>query len=275
MQSILPSSVFEGVAAAACSALGVDNLESRRAAARWRAEEATDVAAAMYAVIWRNYQLSGASARRDRSRENWRWSLQSGISAANTSPEVVLERAIARACLESGRDDWANQVPVASGLGSDTGDRRRALDLVRRVGAGHYEFIELKIGSNTPLSAAVELLGYACLWLLARGDPPATERELLNARKVDLRVLAPEAETEMSRVPAPEAETEMSRMGRLPRWNLGVFAAPRAGWAKGFAGGPSRQGETPDGPLRRASCIRIRLSASRCRSRLHVACVSG
>ena len=193
MQPVLPSSLFEGVAAAACSALGIDNLESRRAAARWRPEEATDVAAAMYAVILRNYQLSGASARRDRSRENWRWSLQSGISAANTSPEVVLERAIARACVESGRDDWANQVPVASGLGSDTGDRRRALDLVRRVGAGHYEFIELKIGSNTPLSAAVELLGYACLWLLARGDPPATARELLKARKVDLRVLAPEA----------------------------------------------------------------------------------
>ena len=54
-----------------------------------------------------------------------------------------------------------------------------------------------------------------------------------------------------------EAEAEMGRL--LTRWNLGVFAAPRAGWAKGFAGGPSHQGETPDGPLRRASLIPIRL----------------
>lgn len=214
MQPILPSPLFEGVAAAACSALGIGNLESRRAAARWRAEEATDVAAAMYAVIRRNYQLSGASARRDRSRENWRWSLQSRISTASTSPEVVLERAIASACVASGRDDWANQVPVASGLGSDKGDRRRALDLVRRVGAGHYEFIELKIGSNTPLSAAVELLGYACLWLLARGDPPAAARELLNARNVDLRVLAPEGFYRDFAVSAAEALLQ-DGVGRL------------------------------------------------------------
>ena len=54
-----------------------------------------------------------------------------------------------------------------------------------------------------------------------------------------------------------KAEAEMGRF--LTRWNLGVFAAPRAGWAKGFAGGPSHQGETPDGPLRRASLIRNRL----------------
>lgn len=89
--------------------------------------------------------------------------------------------------------DWANQVPVASGLIKGASDGRRAIDLVQRHAAGTYQLIELKIASDTPLYAAVELLGYASLWLLARLDPPANEPDLLKAQCLDLRVLAPMA----------------------------------------------------------------------------------
>jgi len=136
------------------------------------------------------HQLTGAADRRDRSRETWRWSLQPQIGARNRSPEVVLERMIARACQAQRRMDWANQVPTASGLTTAAGDRRRALDLVRQRGPRHYKFIELKIASNTPLSAAIEVIGYACLWLLARRHPPSRSPALLTADHIDLRVLA-------------------------------------------------------------------------------------
>ena len=106
---------------------------------------------------------------------------------------MVLERAIALACEGAGATNWANQVPVASGLIKGTADGRRAIDLVQRRSDGAYELIELKIASDTPLYAAFELLGYACLWLLAQGDPPAHEPELLKADCLDLRVLAPKA----------------------------------------------------------------------------------
>jgi len=82
---------------------------------------------------------------------------------------------------------------VASGLVAGAGDRRRAIDLVRRHGENHFELIELKIASDNPLYAAVEIVGYACLWFLARNDRPANSSALLDAERVDLTVLAPPA----------------------------------------------------------------------------------
>ena len=72
---------------------------------------------AIHRTMEANYARGGASANKGRSRENWRWqALQPQISERNRSPEVVLERAVAAACDRLGRTDWANQVPVASGL---------------------------------------------------------------------------------------------------------------------------------------------------------------
>jgi hypothetical protein len=53
--------------------------------------------------------------------------------------------------------------------------------------------IELKIARDTPLYAAVEIIGYGCLWLLARAYPPSLKSAILEADHVDLRVLAPMA----------------------------------------------------------------------------------
>ncbi|SEP49342.1 hypothetical protein SAMN02990966_07294 [Rhodospirillales bacterium URHD0017] len=151
-----------------------------------------DLVDLVFRTVVDNYKRGDAATNRDRSQENWRWPRpQLQIAAHNTSPEVVLERAIAAACGRTGRTDWANQVPVASGLIAGAADGRRAIDLAHQCGERHFELIELKIASDTPLYAAIEIIGYGCIWLLARAYPPSLKSAILEADHVDLRVLAP------------------------------------------------------------------------------------
>ena len=190
----LPASLMDGTEAAVCAALGLRNFRHRTALRCLGDIDRIDVARLLFELIAENYVRGGATSNRDRSQQNWRWcSIQSQIGAANRSPEVMLERAVAASCLRAGRVDWGNQVPVASGLLLGASDRRRAIDLVHRRGERHFEFIELKVASDTPLYAAIEIIGYACIWLLARGDRPSRPSALLDADRIDLRVLAPAA----------------------------------------------------------------------------------
>jgi len=187
-------SLLAGVEEAVCSALGIRKLRHRSALLALRLPDHVDLADLVFGVISDNWIAGRAAENMTRSRQNWRWSLQTYIGEANRSPEVMLERAVAAACEAAGSSDWANQIPVASGLIAGARDNRRAIDLVHRRDTRTYEMIELKITSDTPLYAAVELLGYASLWLLARRDTPSEHRtELLDAEQIDLRVLAPAA----------------------------------------------------------------------------------
>lgn len=188
-----PSSLLDDVETSVCSALGITRLRHRSALLSLDISAGVDLPALVHEVISSNWLTSGAAANVNRSRQNWRWTLQPQIGAANRSPEVVLERAIAAASAAHGRTDWANQIPVASGLIVGAADGRRAIDLAQQRGDRHYELIELKVASDTPLYAAVELLGYASLWLLARQAIPGHAPALLAADRVDLRVLAPAA----------------------------------------------------------------------------------
>ncbi|WP_137179234.1 hypothetical protein [Roseomonas sp. AR75] len=190
--SALPRSLLDGVERRLAAMLNVASLRHRSSGRSVPSFDGEALVDSTYRLIAENYRRAGSSAYKDRSRENWRWqSLQPQISAGNRSPEVIVERAIAAACSRLGRTDWANQVPVASGLVAGTRDNRRAIDLVRRRGERHFEFIELKIASDTPLYAAAEVLAYGCLWLIAREDKPARKCTLLDAERLDLRVLAP------------------------------------------------------------------------------------
>ncbi|RYE69914.1 MAG: hypothetical protein EOO81_08205 [Oxalobacteraceae bacterium] len=190
----MPDSILAGVYDAAAKHLGIADVGHRSAVANVQAGDALSLFAAVHDAVCRNYVTSNATANKDRSSQNWRWhSPQPQISAHNTSAEVILERAVAAAAVALARTDWSNQVPVASGLVSRTGDRRRAIDLVRRMGEKHFQLIELKISSDTPLYAAVELLGYASLLLIARADPPSRATAILDADTIGLRVLAPAA----------------------------------------------------------------------------------
>lgn len=186
-------SLMHGVFGAACEALCIANLRHKSALLTLKVPDGLDLAGVVQKAVAANWDQGGAAANRDRSRQNWRWTLQPQIGSANRSPEVMLERAIARACADTNRSDWANQIPVASGLIAGASDGRRAIDLAQRVGQGAYQLIEMKIASDTPLYAAVELLGYASIWLLARKYPPSPAPELLLAERIELRVLAPTA----------------------------------------------------------------------------------
>jgi len=189
-----PNSLLDGVENAAARNLGILSLRHKSALTKLASFDGVTVVREIFDRISRNYDMAGAAENKDRSKQNWRWhSLQPQISPDNRSPEVVVERAIASACLELGRTDWANQIPVASGLIRGAGDGRGAIDLVRRYSAKHFELVELKIASDTPLYAAVEIITYCCLWLIARSDRPSRPSPLLDAREIGLSVLAPAA----------------------------------------------------------------------------------
>ena len=136
--------------------------------------------------------------RHCKSEKNWRFEPQTGISAKNDSPEVRFERAIVSIPEEVWKDasNWVNQVPTVSGLVDPDADRGRRIDLVHKSGTSAYELIELKVASDTPLYAAMEILKYAVLYVFCRQDRRVSRyidrtRELLKAEKIHLRVLAP------------------------------------------------------------------------------------
>jgi hypothetical protein len=146
----------------------------------------------IYRTLSDNYACGSPAAHRKASSENWRWPRpQTQIATDNRSPEVMLERAIAAVAHRAGSVAWANQVPVASGLVGKNADRRRAIDLVHRCAPHRFEFIELKIHSDTPFYAAIEIIGYGCLWLLTRANLATRPSAILEATHVDLKVLAP------------------------------------------------------------------------------------
>jgi hypothetical protein len=88
-------------------------------------------------------------------------------------------------------------IPVASGVLPDVDEGGRRIDLACRCANGDYEFLELKLGRHcdTPLHAAVELLGYGLIYLFSRehgnrlGYDPLNP--LLTATRIRLRVVAP------------------------------------------------------------------------------------
>jgi len=147
-------------------------------------------------------QIKGNLKKCSTSTENWREILLPSLNPSNESDEVVLERKIAKALLEKfAQQDspWWNQMPIASGLFSSTADHRRAIDLVHRRDADgkHYDFVELKIGSDTPLFALTEILRYGLVYLVLREDrtwlhEETRARPIFDAEKIGLRVLAPQ-----------------------------------------------------------------------------------
>lgn len=124
------------------------------------------------------------------SKENWRFEKKEYIDKrSNLSPEKTLEKAI----ISVVNMDWANQVPTASGLYDSTKDKHRSIDLVHRLETKCYEVIELKIASDNPLKAAMEVLFYGVLYIFARLHPSLYHQnhDLLHADEILLSVLAP------------------------------------------------------------------------------------
>ena len=134
-----------------------------------------------------NWGVGGCPATS--SLENWRHQKHTDFQDVKRSPEVPLERTIAALMDEK----WANQIPVDSGLlgGGKT------LDLACLHGDS-IDLIELKVESNTPLSAAVQVLFYGLANVFfqlhqKRVLPTGSTSDLLAAKIINLRVLAPSA----------------------------------------------------------------------------------
>ncbi|WP_119269793.1 hypothetical protein [Taklimakanibacter deserti] len=149
----------------------------------------------LFSQISANWHACLAELERFPSVENWRWfDPKVNISPHNASPEVTLERAVTAAAVAQRRRDWSNQIPIASGLIVGPGDRRRAVDLVHQRGSGAFDFVELKVRSNNPLYAAIEILQYGLVWLLSRQNRDILGyggKTLIMASDVRLSVLAP------------------------------------------------------------------------------------
>jgi hypothetical protein len=133
------------------------------------------------------------ASRSSPSKQNWRWKRHLETVPHNPSPEVTLERAIVRAM----GDNWSNQMPTVSGVMSPHSDKRSSVDLVECESPTSYSLVELKVGSDTPLYAAVEcvLYGLLLLWSKKRRSDPGYDAKLqpvLNATKVRLAVVAGE-----------------------------------------------------------------------------------
>lgn len=157
-----------------------------------KAFRATALLEEMLARLQANWKAARSESQRTPSAKNWRWSKQLWIriDPANPSAEKTLEKAIARLT----GNEWVNQIPTASGLHGPMSDRQRNVDLGHRIKAGHYELIELKVASNTPLLALVEVLHAVVLYVHARIHYPSdlqAEHDLLHAETIDWRVLAP------------------------------------------------------------------------------------
>lgn len=148
-------------------------------------------------------QIGNNLKQRDRdaignSIQNWRKEIQPNLDAKNKSKEVRLERKIALALKSKERNDWWNQMPIASGLIDSDADRRRAIDLVHRRNddGTSFDFIELKIDSDTPLFALMEIVLYGLVYLVLRNDRdwlPECSRGagVFKAQEIGLCVLAP------------------------------------------------------------------------------------
>ena len=93
---------------------------------------------------------------------------------------------------------FVNQVPTASGLAGPNVDKTRNIDLVKKVETDVYEFIELKVSSDTPVMAAFEIYSNAATYAYYRATvgpskKGAKDQPILSASRVALRTLAPQS----------------------------------------------------------------------------------
>jgi hypothetical protein len=131
--------------------------------------------------------------KESRGRQNWRHTQECKIADKNLSLEKCIEKGVANL----GDSSWGNQVPICSGV-NDGRDGKRSVDLANLSGSD-LELIELKVDSNTPLYATVEVLVYGLVYRFSRrhrdalGYSPQSNPLLFAPHRVALKVLAPKA----------------------------------------------------------------------------------
>lgn len=192
--------LFRGVDEFVNEALGIKSYSHRSAHLAFLNNGLTEFdgvgfVAGLLDRLAQNWDMAVARLEKPPSTANWRWyEPQLGIASHNTSAEVTLERALVQACRKLDLQDWSNQVPIVSGMAGPYAYRRRAIDLVHQREPKAFDLAELKIKSDTPLFATVEILVYGLMWFLSRRDRAKLgylDRDLLESKDVRLCVLAP------------------------------------------------------------------------------------
>lgn len=184
-------SIFCGSDKLIHSALGLDGSEHlKQKSACWKLTPQSDISTLVSDLYG---QIEANWIGRIPSQANWRLERQTTLAPVNTSPEVVLERAIAILGERGRLSDWYNQIPVASGLIDHRVDKRAAVDLLR-LHDDHADLVELKWRSDTPAFAAFEILEYGLAYLFCRNRLDEFEyssKPLMKLNSISLQVLAP------------------------------------------------------------------------------------
>lgn len=143
--------------------------------------------------------LNNWDKKPSRGRQNWRHTQNVGVRENNPSPEITLQRTFMQAMEAKNDTDWANEVPVASGV-ADTGPDK--VDFVEKTDDG-YSMIELKwpqpnYTDENPLKAAIQVLRYGLAYVFSKENAESLgyktmirDKPILDASTVHLRVLAP------------------------------------------------------------------------------------
>lgn len=127
------------------------------------------------------------------SKANWVLRNETFLSPQNTSPEVLLERAVVQLSERSLLNGWHNQMPIASGLIDEVSDKRAAVDWVYMEG-DNLNLVELKWASDTPLYAMFEILRYGLAYLFCYQHREAfgfADLPTMKVSSVKLTTLAP------------------------------------------------------------------------------------
>lgn len=168
-----------------------DNMESldRLCNERDAIGNGGNLAEALYRQLLNNWDGTPATGL-----ENWRHAQNLGLGDNNNTLEVPLQRTFMRFVNDQ---NWANEVPVASGV---TGTGADSVDLVLRSGR-EYSMIELKYpredaADESPLKAAIQVLRYGLAYVFSRLNLDALGydpniKPILDASHVHLRLLAP------------------------------------------------------------------------------------
>jgi hypothetical protein len=176
---------------------------------------------ALYQQIRTNWIQNRKPGRWPTADKNWVLRVAPEFTQdPNHRLEKQLQKQIAR-CLEN--EGWGNDVPTASGL-VDAWGRQMNIDLAHRIDSS-FELIELKLGSNTPYDAALQILRYGALYMLYRTEPELACRfrshSIMSAPRILLEVLAPSRYYLQEKCDLRLLETQLDRQ-------VAAFARARA-----------------------------------------------
>jgi hypothetical protein len=169
---------------------------------------------------WRHHREPG----RRPSAENWKLRV---MPKYTEHPRRYIEKQLQKQiviCL--GHDGWGNDMPTASGL-VDSRSRQMNIDIVHDHGGG-FELFEVKVASDTPYDAALQILRYGALYMLYRCEHELTEcvadKPIMHTSKIGLKVLAPHRYYSRGNVDLPNLERQLDSQVQsfAARCNLGV-----------------------------------------------------